>query len=747
MALEATEGVGEHQEEGHQLMHVTLVQGGALPDNKAYYLDGCSTVTAFKSKKYLKEVEEQDAGIKINCNAGEFLTNLMGKYGSINAWYIPEGIANIFSVHELEKKHRIAYDSWQGYYKVHMPSKPVRFYKDEQGLPYIDLLGREAAVMLLEMAVAIESKDGHMNVQTVRENYEGYTKREVLKAKEARRVQGLIGNPSKGDYKAMVRGNMIQNFPIIPDNITNVRTIFGPDLASIRGKTVRRTPAPVVGDYLEVSQSVVQNNKIVTMAADVFFVDETVFLITVLRRIKFITVEHMQVRMASSLCKHLERVLQVYARTGFVVRTILMDAEFEKVQNCLPNVECNTTAAKEHISEAERTIRTIKEQARGLIATLPFTDIPCRMKIEFMYFVVLWLNVFPVMNRILSTFLTRELLVRWKLDYNKHCWVLPGTYCKAHDEPSPSNTMMPCIHETMAFGPMGNLQGGVKLYCLTTGQLLKRRSLTPLPMPDCIIKRVNTIGAREKQGCKFCFLNRCLEPYEWTDAVPEDDPKFQGLLEEEEPVAYPDISAELRGVELESEEEDFQVLTDKPEPDFADLAATVLENAGIDPNECICQVREATADGALGVRLPAIVKVDEDKVVYKITFNLPGAGLGMNTIPPDNILPVDAPNAIVPNVPMAKAAAATHIPDLVPKVTTGQRYPTRARRRAVGNQPYNTFAPRMMFLQLGEAQAHRSVLNAMKYVGMTRNKQLHAPVTSLPSRTHDVNNIEHMMDP
>ena len=33
-------------------------------------------------------------------------------------WFIPEGIANIFSMIELEKKYRITYDSWQGYYDV-----------------------------------------------------------------------------------------------------------------------------------------------------------------------------------------------------------------------------------------------------------------------------------------------------------------------------------------------------------------------------------------------------------------------------------------------------------------------------------------------------------------------------------------------------------------------------------------------------------------------------------------------------
>jgi hypothetical protein len=326
MILEGLERNDKCQEEAHQLMHLALAQGALLPNNRAY-LDGCSTVTAFKSKKYLKEVRERDDSIRINCNAGVVVTNLMGKYRSINAWYIPEGIANIFSMHELEKKHWITYNSRQGYYEVHTPSGTVKFCKDKQGLPYINLdgSGGEAAVMLLKTAMGLESKDNYINVQTVRENYEGYTTREVLKAKEAHRAQGLIGNPSEGDYTAMVRGNVICNCPIAPDDITNLRAIFRPNLASIRGKTAWRTPAPVVVDYVDIPRSIVQSSKIVTLAADVFFVDGRPFLITVSRCIKFIMAEYMQTRMAESLCKHLERVLQVYRRAGFVVRTILID--------------------------------------------------------------------------------------------------------------------------------------------------------------------------------------------------------------------------------------------------------------------------------------------------------------------------------------------------------------------------------------------------------------------------------------
>jgi hypothetical protein len=108
---------------------------------------------------------------------------------------------------------------------------------------------------------------------------------------------------------------------------------------------------------------------------------------------------------------------------------------------------------------------------------------------------------------------------------------------------------------------------------------------TALPMPDKVIDKVNRIGKSERQGREFRFLNRSKESYRWTNSVPEDDPEFQGLLEEEAP--FPELSAQLPGVPLECDEEDevFEVVTDKPEPDFDNLAAAALDNAGIDTGD------------------------------------------------------------------------------------------------------------------------------------------------------------------
>ncbi len=70
-------------------------------------------------------------------------------------------------------------------------------------------------------------------------------------------------------------------------------------------------------------------------------------------------------------------------------------------------------------------------------------------------------------------------------------------------------------------------------------------------MLDHLINHVNYIGKHKKQGHEFWFLNRWKEPYEWTSEDPEDDPDFQGLLEDMAP--YPDVAAEITGVILEDD--------------------------------------------------------------------------------------------------------------------------------------------------------------------------------------------------
>ena len=126
--------------------------------------------------------------------------------------------------------------------------------------------------------------------------------------------------------------------------------------------------------------------------------------------------------------------------------------------------------------------------------TLPFTCIPRLMKIEFIYFVTLWLHAFPAKSGVSETFYPREILLRWRMDGEKQCRVLPGSYCEVHDDPNPTNTTVSRSHKGISLGPTGNLQGSVKFYCLNIGRVLKRRDFTEIPMPTAVIAKVNKIG-------------------------------------------------------------------------------------------------------------------------------------------------------------------------------------------------------------------------------------------------------------
>ena len=91
-------------------------------------------------------------------------------------------------------------------------------------------------------------------------------------------------------------------------------------------------------------------HKFVTLVADVIFVNDVKFLITVSHDIKFVMIEHIPTRTAKQLTKSLNWVMKIYSRNVMIVHTILMDMKFDKtVGKLMGNDVVNTSAAKEHI--------------------------------------------------------------------------------------------------------------------------------------------------------------------------------------------------------------------------------------------------------------------------------------------------------------------------------------------------------------------------------------------------------------
>jgi hypothetical protein len=96
--------------------------------------------------------------------------------------------------------------------------------------------------MLVNSSKRDEGKGATMLVITVRDNFEGYTRHDIKKAKEARRLQGKVGNPTEKEFTGMVCEKLMTNCPVAVQDVDNANRIFGPDLANLRGKTTRTKP-------------------------------------------------------------------------------------------------------------------------------------------------------------------------------------------------------------------------------------------------------------------------------------------------------------------------------------------------------------------------------------------------------------------------------------------------------------------------------------------------------------------------
>ena len=75
-------------------------------------------------------------------------------------------------------------------------------------------------------------------VTTIRENFEGYMKKQVEGAIKAHCFQAVLGHPSRKHFKNMLHANLITNCPVTPENISDAHQLFGEDLAGLRCKTV-----------------------------------------------------------------------------------------------------------------------------------------------------------------------------------------------------------------------------------------------------------------------------------------------------------------------------------------------------------------------------------------------------------------------------------------------------------------------------------------------------------------------------
>jgi hypothetical protein len=506
------------EEEGKQIS-LHQQQHGKIPASWIL-LDNQSTVNVFANKDLLRNIRTTNRMMNILCNAGVTRTNMIGDLPGYDGevWYNPKGIANILSLSDVEKHHRVTYDSRaEKNFVVHKKDGTQRrFQQSAKGLFFLDVKAEKSGTVL---------------VNTVADNKNRYTDRDYKQAMVARKLQNTIGRPSERRYKKIVNKHLMKNCPINLDDIVAADDILGSNLGSLKGKTVRRSGTHVRSGQIGIPREIMEKYRDVTIGADIMFVNRIPFLISISRYIKFGTTEVLKNRKNATIIQAFKNIRGIYARRGFRVTLCHADGEFEPMRGALIDlgIDMNIVSADEHVPEVERYIRTVKERTRCVYTTMPFKKMPSSMVVEMVHAGVFWLNMFPPDDGVSDTLSPRALVTGLELDYNVHCQLEFGTYVQVHEEHD--NTMQTRTTGAIALRPTGNAQGGHYFYSLATGRRLNRNHWTELPMPKEVIDRVHTFARRSNANRNLLFAWRDGTPIE-DDANDSDDDDYEPEDEE-----------------------------------------------------------------------------------------------------------------------------------------------------------------------------------------------------------------------
>jgi Zinc knuckle len=467
-------------------------------------LDNQSTVNIFCNRALLKDIKATDRCMRVRCNAGWTVTNLMGTFPGYpgEVWFNPDGIANILSLADVAKHFRVRYDSGHEHaFIVEKPDGTERhFVKTDAGLFYLDTANKDKV------------KLGTTLLHTVADKKSKYTVRAYRQAILARKLQKMLGYPSTRDFLKYIDKHMIPNCPIQREDILAAEDILRPCVDSLKGKTVRRGEDHVLSDLSPIPPDILDRYRHVTLCADIMYVNKLPFLVTTSRDLRFGTAEFLLNRQEDNV--------------GHSINMVHADGEFEVLRDQLARsgAGLNVCANDEHVPEVERFIRTVKERARCMYHSVPFRRFPALLLKEMIMACVFWLNMFPPHDGVSDTISPRALMTGFHLDYRRHCRLEFGAYVQTHEEHD--NSMHARTTGAIAIRPTGNRQGGYYFMSLTTGRRLTRNRWTELPMPQDVIDRVNALGHRSNAPAALVFA--------WRDGTPVDALDDHGFADDDD---------------------------------------------------------------------------------------------------------------------------------------------------------------------------------------------------------------------
>jgi hypothetical protein len=244
-------------------------------------LDNQSTVNVFCNSNLVQNIRQATSTLQLKCNAGIVYINRIADLPGFPepVWFHDNGIANVLSLSRVSKFFPVTYNNVEGFV-IHKPDgQKHRFQESPRGLFYLDPSKQS------------QNKEDTLLVMTVKKKKTAYSKRDVQRAKLARKLQHILGHPSTKQLVKIIEANQLPNCPIGREDVMAAEDIFGKSIAGLKGKTTHKKPDIVTGDYTNLPTGIIEKYRTVTLAFDIMFVNKVAFLVTLSRNIRFGTAE------------------------------------------------------------------------------------------------------------------------------------------------------------------------------------------------------------------------------------------------------------------------------------------------------------------------------------------------------------------------------------------------------------------------------------------------------------------------
>jgi hypothetical protein len=215
-------------------------------------------------------------------------------------------------------------------------------------------------------------------VQTVEDNMQRYTRREVGGTTRARDMLCKMGYPSVQQAIAMVESGV--TFDIAAHDFRIAEAIWGPEIASLKGKT--RKMGAVLADTV-IAPIVAQQDQV--LSADVMFTDGIATLVGLASPLGLtLAATHSSFDTcrgpwSTAVIKAaLDGFIATLASRNFKTRIIMNDGEGAigklKATLNLDGIEVDISGAGGHVPVIERRIQVIKQRVRAYMShRLPYT--------------------------------------------------------------------------------------------------------------------------------------------------------------------------------------------------------------------------------------------------------------------------------------------------------------------------------------------------------------------------------------